>query len=62
LGRWLWLDERDDILIKDGYNVSIAREPETTLKNEITATRRVLAFANRSIILVAHSYGGAVIT
>jgi pimeloyl-ACP methyl ester carboxylesterase len=51
-----------DILVKDGYNVSIVQEPETSFKEDVTATKRVLAQQNGPCILVAHSYGGAVIT
>ena len=51
-----------DILVKDGYNVSIVQEPETSFKDDVAATRRVLAQQDGPCILVAHSYGGAVIT
>src|ERR1700681_1381769 len=51
-----------DILVKDGYNVSIVQEPETSFKEDVAATKRVLAPQNGRCILVAHSYGGAVIT
>src|SRR6202142_3522663 len=51
-----------DILIKDGYNVSIVQEPETSFKEDVAATKRVLAQQDGLCILVAHSYGGAVIT
>jgi pimeloyl-ACP methyl ester carboxylesterase len=51
-----------DILVKDGYNVSIVQEPETSFKEDVAATRRVLAQQDGPSILVAHSYGGAVIT
>src|SRR3989442_5632761 len=51
-----------DILIKDGYNVSIVQEPETSFKEDVAATKRVLAQQDGQCILVAHSYGGAVIT
>jgi pimeloyl-ACP methyl ester carboxylesterase len=51
-----------DILVKDGYNVSIVQEPETSFKEDVAATKRVLALQNGPCILVAHSYGGAVIT
>jgi pimeloyl-ACP methyl ester carboxylesterase len=51
-----------DILVKDGYNVSIVQEPETTFKEDVAATKRVLALQDGPCILVAHSYGGAVIT
>jgi len=51
-----------DILVKDGYNVSIVQEPETSFSDDVTATKRILALQNGPCILVAHSYGGAVIT
>jgi pimeloyl-ACP methyl ester carboxylesterase len=51
-----------DILVKDGFNVSIVQEPETTFKEDVAATKRVLALQEGPCILVAHSYGGAVIT
>jgi pimeloyl-ACP methyl ester carboxylesterase len=51
-----------DILVKDGYNVSIVQEPETSFKEDVAATKRVLAQQNGQCILVGHSYGGAVIT
>src|SRR5258708_9548953 len=52
----------DDILVKDGYNVSIVQEPETSFKDDVTATKRTLALQSGPCILVAHSYGGGVIT
>jgi pimeloyl-ACP methyl ester carboxylesterase len=51
-----------DILVKHGYNVSIVQEPETSFNEDVTATKRVLALQDGPCILVAHSYGGAVIT
>jgi pimeloyl-ACP methyl ester carboxylesterase len=51
-----------DILFKDGYNVSLVQEPETSFREDVAATRRVLAQQDGPCILVAHSYGGAVIT
>jgi pimeloyl-ACP methyl ester carboxylesterase len=51
-----------DILVQDGFNVSIVQEPETSFKEDVAATRRVLAQQAGRCILVAHSYGGAVIT
>jgi hypothetical protein len=30
-----------DILVKDGYNVSIVQEPETSFKEDVAATKRV---------------------
>jgi pimeloyl-ACP methyl ester carboxylesterase len=51
-----------NILVKTGYNVSIVQEPETSFKEDVAATKRVLAQQDGKCILVAHSYGGAVIT
>src|SRR5271156_1969066 len=51
-----------DILVKHGYNVTMVQEPETTFQEDVAATKRVLALQNGPCILVAHSYGGAVIT
>src|SRR5882724_6739423 len=51
-----------DILVRDGFNVSIVQEPETSFKEDVAATKRTLALQDGPCILVAHSYGGAVIT
>ena len=50
------------ILKKDGYNVSIVQNPTTSLEDDVTVTKRVLAAQDGPAILVGHSYGGAVIT
>src|SRR5271154_2065108 len=51
-----------EILVKDGYNVSVVQEPETSFNDDVAATKRVLALQDGPCILVAHSYGGSVIT
>jgi pimeloyl-ACP methyl ester carboxylesterase len=51
-----------DILVKDGFDVSIVQEPETSFQDDVTAVKRILALQDGPSILVAHSYGGAVIT
>ena len=51
-----------DILLKDDYNVSIVQEPETSFKDDVAATKRVIAQQDGPCVVVAHSYGGAVIT
>src|SRR5580700_822723 len=51
-----------EILAKDGYNVSVVQEPETSFTDDVAATKRILAQQGGPCILVAHSYGGAVIT
>jgi pimeloyl-ACP methyl ester carboxylesterase len=51
-----------DLLTQDGYNVNIVQEPETSFADDVAATKRSLALLDGPCILVAHSYGGAVIT
>jgi pimeloyl-ACP methyl ester carboxylesterase len=51
-----------DILVKDGFEVTMVQEPETSFKDDVAAVKRVLTLQNGPCILVAHSYGGAVIT
>jgi pimeloyl-ACP methyl ester carboxylesterase len=51
-----------DILVKDGYKVSVVQEPETSFKEDVAATKRVIAQQDGPCVVVAHSYGGAVIT
>jgi pimeloyl-ACP methyl ester carboxylesterase len=51
-----------DILVKDGYKVSIVQEPETSFKEDVAATKRMIAQQDGPCVVVAHSYGGAVIT
>jgi pimeloyl-ACP methyl ester carboxylesterase len=50
------------ILKKDGYRVSIVQNPTTSLADDVAATKRVIAEEKGPVILVGHSYGGAVIT
>jgi len=56
-----WMGVYDN-LVRDGFNVSIVQEPETSFHNDVTAVKRTLALQDGPSILVAHSYGGAVIT
>jgi len=51
-----------DILIRDGYKVSIVQEPETSLADDVKATLGVVHMQDGPSILVGHSYGGAVVT
>jgi pimeloyl-ACP methyl ester carboxylesterase len=51
-----------DILTKDGYKVSIVQEPLTSIADDVAATQRVLDQQDGPVILVGHSYGGAIIT
>jgi pimeloyl-ACP methyl ester carboxylesterase len=49
-------------LKKDGYTVAIVQNPTTSLADDVAATKRVVAAQNGPVVLVGHSYGGAVIT
>jgi pimeloyl-ACP methyl ester carboxylesterase len=51
-----------DNLVRDGFNVSMVQEPETSFQDDVTAVKRVLALQDGPTILVAHSYGGSVVT
>jgi pimeloyl-ACP methyl ester carboxylesterase len=51
-----------NILKKDGYNVSIVQNPTITLADDVAATRLMIGRAQGPVVLVGHSYGGAVIT
>src|SRR6201981_3106668 len=49
-------------LKKDGYKVSIVQNPTLSLAGDVAGTKRTLASQGGPVILVGHSYGGAVIT
>jgi pimeloyl-ACP methyl ester carboxylesterase len=51
-----------DILKKDGYEVSVVQNPTISLAGDVTATKAVIDAQGKQVILVGHSYGGAVIT
>ena len=50
------------ILTKDGYTVSIVQHPTLSLEDDVAATKRVVDTQSEPVVLVGHSYGGAVIT
>ena len=50
------------ILKKDGYSVTIVQNPTISLADDVAATERIVHAQNGPVILVGHSYGGAVIT
>jgi pimeloyl-ACP methyl ester carboxylesterase len=50
------------ILKKDGYSVAIVQNPTISLADDVAATRRIVHAQKGPVILVGHSYGGAVIT
>ena len=49
-------------LRKDGYNVAIVQNPTISLAGDVAATKSVIDAQPGPVILVGHSYGGAVIT
>jgi pimeloyl-ACP methyl ester carboxylesterase len=51
-----------DILTRDGYEVLIVQNPTRTIEDDVSTTERVIAVAKHPVVLVGHSYGGAVIT
>ena len=51
-----------NVLTKDGYEVSIVQNPTLSLEGDVAATKRIIDAQGEPVILVAHSYGGAVLT
>jgi pimeloyl-ACP methyl ester carboxylesterase len=50
------------LLLAKGYDVVAVHEPFTSFADDVAATRRVIQAQAGDVILVGHSYGGAVIT
>src|SRR6476659_2916698 len=51
-----------NLLKKDGYNVAMVQNPTLSLTGDVAATKLVIHQQDGPVILVGHSYGGAVIT
>jgi pimeloyl-ACP methyl ester carboxylesterase len=51
-----------DLLTRDGYRVAVVQNPTLTLADDAAATRRIIDRLDGPVVLVGHSYGGAVIT
>ena len=51
-----------DLLKADGYPVRIVQNPTLSLEGDAAATRWVIDGQDGPVVLVGHSYGGAVIT
>ena len=51
-----------DILTRDGFHVTMVQQPLTSLAADVAATKQVLAEQDGPTVLVAHSYGGSIIT
>src|SRR3979490_701309 len=50
------------LLKREGYAVSVVQNPTVTLEDDVAVTRRAIDAQDGPVILVGHSYGGAVIT
>src|SRR5829696_7553140 len=50
------------LLKEDGYNVRIVQNPTVSLEGDVAATKYIIDAQSEPVILVGHSYGGAVIT
>src|SRR5215207_659450 len=50
------------LLKQDGYSVRIVQNPTISLEGDVAATKMVIGAQSGPVILVGHSYGGAVIT
>ncbi len=51
-----------DALKADGFNVAVVQNPTFSLSGDVAATHQVIESVSGPVILVGHSYGGAVIT
>jgi pimeloyl-ACP methyl ester carboxylesterase len=50
------------LLQEMGYNVTAVQNPMTSLADEVAFTKRIIALQDGPLILVGHSWGGAVVT
>jgi len=51
-----------DLLTRDGYQVAVVQNPTLSLASDAAATRLILDAQDGPVVLVGHSYGGAVIS
>ncbi len=49
-------------LLKDGHDVRIVQEPNLSHGGDVAATKMIIDQQSEPVVLVGHSYGGAVIT
>jgi pimeloyl-ACP methyl ester carboxylesterase len=50
------------LLKKDGFDVIVAQNPTISLTDDVAVTKRAIAMAKGDVVLVGHSYGGAVVS
>jgi pimeloyl-ACP methyl ester carboxylesterase len=51
-----------DLLTADGFTVRVVQNPTLSLEGDVATTRQVIDGLDGPVVLVGHSYGGAVIT
>lgn len=51
-----------DLLTAEDYNVSVVQNPTVSLEDDVAVTKRAIAECDGPVVLVGHSYGGAVVT
>lgn len=51
-----------DLLTRDGYRVCVVQNPTLSLQGDAAAARLIIDAQDSPVVLVGHSYGGAVIT
>src|ERR1700729_951355 len=51
-----------EALSRDGFRVGVVQNPTLSLDGDVAATRQVIDAQDGPVVLVGHSYGGAVIT
>jgi pimeloyl-ACP methyl ester carboxylesterase len=51
-----------DLLTKDGYETIVVQNSTASLDGDVATTDQAIARAKHPVVLVGHSYGGAVIT
>jgi pimeloyl-ACP methyl ester carboxylesterase len=51
-----------NLLTNDGFAVAVVQNPTLSLEGDVAATRQIIDAQDGPVVLVGHSYGGAVIT
>ncbi len=51
-----------DVLSRRGFHVAVVQQPLTGFDDDVVATKRVIDQQEEPVVLVGHSYGGAIIT
>jgi pimeloyl-ACP methyl ester carboxylesterase len=51
-----------DLLTQDGYHVAVVQNPTLSLQGDAAAARMIIDAQDGPVVLVGHSYGGAVIS